>query len=110
MSKKEIRDQFRNSVFKRDNFTCQVCGIKATPLNATEVFDSHHITDRSEIVNGGYVKENGITVCKKDCHFLVELYHISEGLQWSDGLHPDDLYKLINSSEELAIQKSNELR
>jgi predicted restriction endonuclease len=110
MSKKEIRDAFRNSVFKRDNYTCKVCGTKSTPLSATVVFDSHHITDRTEIVNGGYVMENGITVCKKDCHFLVELFHINNGDSWSDGLHPDDLYKLINSSKELAIEKSNKHR
>lgn len=102
MGKKQIRDKFRNDVFKRDQFVCQVCKLKA---NENEL-NAHHITDRSEMPNGGYVKENGITVHEKDCHFLVEKFHIYEGEQWEEGLHPDDLYKIIKSSKELAIEKS----
>ncbi len=105
-SKKQIRENFRTSVFKRDKNTCQVCNKKH---NGVEELDAHHITDRTEMSNGGYVKENGITVCKEDCHFKVEWYHINGGEKWNDGLHPDDLYKKIGSSKELAIQKSNEL-
>ena len=105
-NKKQIRENFRNSVFKRDKNTCQVCGKKHSN---TEGLDAHHIKDRSEMPNGGYVKENGITVCKENCHFKVEQFHINEGESWVEGLHPDDLYKKINSSKELAIQKSNEL-
>lgn len=74
-----------------------------------EELDAHHITDRSEMPNGGYVKENGITLCKDDCHMKCEKFHISGGLEWNEGMHPDDLYKKINSSLELAIEKSNEL-
>lgn len=104
MSKKEIREKFRNDVFHRDKFTCKVCGTK----RPAEELDSHHITDRSEMPNGGYVKENGITVCKSECHFKCELFHINEGESWTEGLHPDDLYKLIGSSKELAILKSEQ--
>lgn len=103
MSKKEIRNNFRSSVFKRDNLTCKVCGMKQTEVD----LDAHHITDRSEMPNGGYVKENGITVCKEDCHFKVEWFHITEGKEWNEGLHPDDLYRMIGSSKELAIEKSD---
>lgn len=106
MTKKEIRNNFKNSVFKRDKNTCQVCNKKHS---STDGLDAHHITDRSIIPNGGYVKENGITVCKQDCHFKVEMFHIYDGEKWEDGLHPDNLYKIINSSKELAIQKSHEL-
>lgn len=106
MSKKEIRNEFRNSVFKRDNFTCKVCGVKRN----IDDLDAHHITDRSEMPNGGYVKENGITVCKKDCHFKVEWFHITEGEEWNEGLHPNDLYNIIGSSKDLAIIKSEELQ
>ena len=79
--------------------------------------------------NGGYVKENGITLCKDtrpnlkalldgneseyhiiSCHMRCEQYHISEGNNWEDGLHPDDLYNKINSTLELAIEKSNKLK
>lgn len=30
-------------------------------------------------------------------------------MQWEPNLHPDDLYKLIGSSKELAIKKSEKL-
>jgi 5-methylcytosine-specific restriction endonuclease McrA len=106
MSKKQVRENFRNSVYKRDKNTCQVCNKKHLDTNE---LDAHHITDRSEMPNGGYVKENGITVCKDECHFKVELFHITEGEEWNEGLHPDDLYKKIKSSKELAIKKSHEL-
>jgi 5-methylcytosine-specific restriction endonuclease McrA len=105
MGKKDIRKNFRDSVFKRDKNICQVCKNKKD----IQDLDAHHITDRSQMPNGGYVKENGITVCKKDCHFKVELFHITEGEEWNEGLHPDDLYKIIGSSRELSEIKSNEL-
>jgi hypothetical protein len=114
MSKKDIRKKFRESVFERDNFTCKVCG--EGPYKEIDFFDAHHISDRSGMPNGGYVKENGITVCKnpkkftyhteESCHMKCELFHISGGLDWYPGLHPDDLYEKIGSSKELAIQKS----
>ena len=49
------------------------------------------------------------TVCKDgndSCHMKCEKYHISGGTEWEEGLHPDDLYKLIKSSKDLAIEKS----
>lgn len=107
MGKKNIRETFRTEVFKRDKNTCLVCGKKH--INIQDL-DAHHITDRSEMPNGGYVKENGISVCKIDCHFKVEKFHIYEGEEWEPNLHPNDLYKLIHSSKELAIKKSEELQ
>ena len=101
--KKHIREKFRTNVFARDKFTCKVCGSRTAEL------DAHHITDRSEMPNGGYVKENGISVCKDDCHMKCEKFHISGGLEWEEGLHPDDLYRMIGSSKEIAIKKSHEL-
>ena len=53
--------------------------------------------------------ENGITVCKDECHMAVEQFHITQGDWWEEGLHPNDLYKLINSSKEFAIEKSLKL-
>lgn len=110
--KKQIREKFRNDVFKRDNFTCHVCGLQRPESE----LDAHHITDRNEMPNGGYVKENGITVCnvssieEKSCHMMVEEFHISNGKEWYPGLHPENLYELIGSSYELAIRKSEELK
>jgi hypothetical protein len=76
---------------------------------ADDMLDAHHITDRNEMPNGGYVVENGISVCKKDCHFKVEKFHIFEGKDWEPGLHPTDLYKMIGSSKEKAILASEKL-
>lgn len=106
MGKKDIRKNFREAVFTRDKKTCLVCGFKYDDVSS---LDAHHITDRDEMPNGGYVKENGISVCKVDCHFKVEWFHITEGSEWEPNLHPDDLYKLIGSSKELAIKKSEKL-
>lgn len=111
--KKETRSKFRKDVFERDGFTCQVCG----EHRSEEDLDAHHITDRSKMPKGGYVKENGITVCQNDkekgheltCHMRVEQFHISNGENWEDGLHPDDLYRKIGSSIEDAISASERL-
>ncbi len=105
MGKKEIRKKFRDDVFTRDKYTCKVCDTK----REEELLDAHHITDRNEMPNGGYVKENGITVCKEECHNFVEAFHVSQGDWWEEGLHPDDLYRMIGSSKELAIEKSEKL-
>ena len=100
LKKKLIRKNFREAVFSRDNHCCVFCDCK-------ENLDPHHITDRHNFKNGGYVLENGITVCEIH-HLECEQYHISKGKSWVEGKHPDDLYKLINSSYELAKEKDNE--
>ena len=52
------------SVFKRDNFTCQKCGIVGRELNA------HHIKPYAKYKELRYELSNGITLCE-DCHKLV---------------------------------------
>lgn len=104
--KAQIRKNFRDGVFKRDNFTCKVCNNRAQE----DELDAHHITDRNEMPNGGYVISNGITVHKEECHMKVEKFHISGGNEWIEGLHPDDLYKMIGSSKEKAIKDSEKLK
>jgi 5-methylcytosine-specific restriction endonuclease McrA len=106
MGKKDTRNNFRQTVFERDEHTCKVCGVKRPEAE----LDAHHITDRNEMPGGGYVAENGITVCKDECHMKVEYFHISDNKQWNPGLHPDDLYRMIDSSYELAFEKSEELK
>lgn len=103
--KQAIREAFRNAVYKRDNHTCKVCGYK--PVLDAEL-DAHHITDRTELPNGGYVLENGITLCPT-CHKKAEKFHISGGRDWEAGMHPDDLYRLIGSSKEKAVKVSEKL-
>lgn len=97
--KKLVRERFRDAVFKRDNHKCRVCFEKNSKL------DAHHITDRNEMPNGGYCKENGISLCES-CHEKAEQFH-STGVH-VEGFHPNDLYTLIASSLELA-RKASEL-
>lgn len=100
-NKKQIRLNFRASVYYRDNYKCKIC-------DSTENLDPHHITDRGEMPNGGYVIENGITLCDKH-HLIAEKWHSSFHTQWEDGMLPEDLYKLIGSSYELAVKESAKL-
>lgn len=60
--------------------------------------------------NGGYVKENGITLCEGDCHMAAEKFHITEGKEWVEGLHPNALYKMIGSSYEITVAVSEKLK
>lgn len=99
-NKKKIREEFREAVFKRDGYKCRFC-------SRTENLDAHHITDRHEMPNGGYVKENGITLCQEEHHPLAEVYH-STGTA-APGFSPDDLYKKIYSSHAKAVEASENL-
>jgi hypothetical protein len=103
LAKKLIRLRFRDEVFARDHHKCVFCA-------ATVGLDAHHITDRNELPNGGYVKENGITLCEVH-HAYAEEYHIAmmEGFTPEEaeelcqpGYLPRDLYAKIGSSYELA--------
>ena len=93
--KKQIRERFREQVFARDKHKCRVCG-KPDPNLA-----AHHITDRTLLENGGYVRENGIALCES-CHLRAEAYH--QNLKVEPGFWPGDLYALIGSSKEKALE------
>ena len=97
--KQEVRRRFRAAVFARDNYSCRCCGFPSTPERAEEVLDAHHITDRHEMPRGGYVAENGISLCA-DCHALAEAFHRGEPV--APGFGPAELYARIGSSEEAA--------
>lgn len=105
-AKKAIRKYFRDACYKRDGFRCATCGMKSSLDKAEQELDAHHITDRNEMPNGGYVKENGISLCA-ECHEKAEVYH-STGTA-VEGFAPDDLYKKINSSYEKAVKASEKL-
>ena len=116
MSKKEVRQRFRDSVFSRDKYRCRVCN--AIPPKVGEVddcdfwwLDAHHITNRNDMPNGGYVLENGITLCP-GCHMMAELTlsAISQGDSFKESWHPKYLYQLIGSSYEKAVAASERLR
>jgi len=57
--------------------------------------------------NGGYVKENGISLCE-ECHKKAEEFH-STGVAFP-GYAPEDLYQKINSSYEKAVEASKRLK
>lgn len=98
MTKKQIRATFRESVFGRDKNKCRMCGEAAV--------DAHHIIDRNLLPNGGYVKENGISLCEA-CHIKAEQFHAT-GVA-AEGYSPEDLFTKIGSSEKLAREKSEKL-
>lgn len=111
--KQQIRDKFRKDVFERDSHKCVMCGRSDVKL------DAHHITNRKKMPNGGYVKENGITLCDcyDGCHFkaeqfncgYTEWYVIQTKGQYLEEFTAEKLYKKINSSYELAYKKSERL-
>lgn len=105
-SKKLIRSKFRDDCFKRDGYCCVMCKFRSSKEKAVEELDAHHIVDRGEMPNGGYVKENGISLCSV-CHIKAEEYH-STGVA-VPGFSIDDLYAAIKSSHKLAITASEKL-
>lgn len=69
--------------------------------------DAHHITPREEMPNGGYVKENGVTLCDDGCHILAEEYlKTGEG---DEKYSPEKLYEKIKSSKEKAVKAAEKL-
>lgn len=107
MNKKEIRRNFRNAVFTRDKYTCVTCGKKFTPEQVETELDAHHITDRNQIINGGYVMENGASLCK-ECHMKAEEFHRTG--KSILGFSPEDLYSKIGSSLEMATKAAELLQ
>ncbi len=55
---------FRNSVFVRDDWTCQSCNLKNKTLNA------HHIRRWADYPHLRYSASNGIALCE-ECHDMV---------------------------------------
>jgi hypothetical protein len=98
---------------QRDGYRCRCCGLAGRDrqddgmhLSGLPALDAHHISDRHILPNGGYVPENGITVCD-ECHLKAEQYWISGVAQ--EGFDPDSLYEKIGSSFDLAIEASERL-
>ena len=98
---KILRKTFREGVFKRDGYKCKIC-------NSDELLDAHHIIDRHDLPNGGYAFSNGISLCS-ECHIKAEVYHNTNGEKHVNGYHPDELFKIIHSSYEMAYGDSRNL-
>ena len=129
--KQEVRRRFREAVFKRDGYRCVMCGFQSSSELAEHELDAHHITPREDIPHGGYVKENGITLCDPTksggklvdgCHYKAEDRLKAEG-EWErlgkplrphEGLwgeySPIELYRKIYSSYEEALAASEFLK
>jgi hypothetical protein len=54
--------KWRNAVYERDNYTCQICGSKKS-----NTFNAHHIKPFSLYPQLRFDINNGITLCK-ECH------------------------------------------
>lgn len=105
--KKKIRQNFRDAVFKRDNNRCKACGWML--ITADLQLDAHHITDRNLMPNGGYVEENGISLCP-GCHEKAEVFHSTGTRTPLSGWAPEDLYKLIGSNYDQAVKAAENLK
>ncbi len=108
LDKKNIRKTFRRAVFGRDEYRCILCGARGYDHNDSDTkpvelvpLDAHHVTNRNDMPYGGYVVENGISVCQT-CHLLVE---DPKELKYG----AENLYNLIGSSYELAYAASDKL-
>lgn len=81
------RDDFRNSVFKRDGHRCVICGAMAGDPQVADItrLDAHHIIERRLWTDGGYYLDNGATLCSFNslsggpggCHVKAETTELS---------------------------------
>lgn len=114
--KREVRRRFREAVFERDRNTCVVCGLVSADAAG---LDAHHVWPREKMPNGGYVRENGVTLCDHvkaqtstdGCHARAERIlaaHFELGADLPTEGEPDyevsphALYAKIGSSQTLA--------
>jgi 5-methylcytosine-specific restriction endonuclease McrA len=110
-NKKLVRQKFRNDTFRRDKYRCVGCGKQYNVETAEEHLDAHHIHPRELMPNGGYVKENGASLCKTGpsptCHEKAEFWLKTP--PGDDGYSPSQLYTAVGSSYEEARQASSRL-
>jgi len=106
--KQMVRERFRTAVFRRAKYRCQGpgCKVVATAETAETILDAHHVTPRELMPGGGYVAENGVCLCKADCHEKAE--QNLRGGDWP-GFASDDLYKIIGSNRKKAEAASKRL-
>ena len=98
---KIVRQKFKDSVLKRDRNKCVIC-------KTEDNINVHHITDRTLMPEGGYVKENGISLCVEHLA-AAEEYHLSNGDSCAEGFTPKALYMKIGSNYEKALKASERI-
>ena len=101
------RDNFRELVFKRDNYKCIIC-------DEVNNLDAHHIIERRLFNNGGYFIDNGATLCSKH-HIMAEETTLScEEIRNKLNIYkfpiPEHLYDDINYDKWGNILLSNGTR
>lgn len=81
-------DEWRKSIFEKDDYTCQCCGLRGNSLNA------HHLKDFATFEDLRFDISNGITLCV-DCHDT----NVSGSFHNIYGTHyktPEELEEYIN--------------
>jgi len=58
---------WRDAVYKRDNWTCRICGEHCKKGNIV----AHHLQKFSEFPELRFIIDNGLTLCRK-CHAEIE--------------------------------------
>lgn len=89
---KEARKEFREKVFKRDDNSCVMCD-----CHESDDIAAHHIINRNHIPYGGYVPNNGITLCS-DCHLRAEDTYFGRSQYYDQDYTPDKLFMAIGSN------------
>ena len=88
MDKLLTRDEFREQVFKRDNYTCVFC------KNAAQ--DAHHIIERRLWTDSGYYLNNGASVCGEhhlECErTTISVEQVRDACKITKAIIPDHLY------------------
>lgn len=87
--------EWKNNVFKRDNYTCRCCGKRGGNLNA------HHLYNFAEYENLRYDAENGITFCEK-CH-LINYPNSFHSIYGERNNTPEQVYEFIKMRNKEAV-------
>lgn len=89
MAKTLTRDAFREGVFARDRHKCVVCGAPAQ--------DAHHLIERRLFPDGGYVLDNGVSLCSAHHREAEATTRSCEALRAAAGIErvvlPPQLYE-----------------